>query len=516
MMDDSFYPAVTGPVVQQVGAEDVPQGGVVQDLYNPIEIDADPAADSLRQTPILNLDVEVHVAALRAAYPDMYPQIKASASSVLSDNSTIDRIARQQIYSQTYGRTDILSDQKPTLSRTWIQPWAFDLEDDQEFGKRMRTAFPAGCLLINTGETFLNAKEADLNKEWTWAGTHEKFKMFPPCPGDVVVPFQEVYNDLASIMREGIDRGFNGLIFGNDDLIGGKSMQGKPPLAGIINPIKLKRTGAPGSFKLQDAIWQFQIELKIREGMEYCKAQMMNAQMFAMVPPQVYGGQGDPAIETAQGQKQQLGTAMGVLNIYWENLREEHAQQTSLRSMCAKDNLTDDVLQVIEEKGGWQNQYVRLDDLQGSVMPTQIQTKACRYPLLNCVSVGWTSCKLRTREPSCAVNLRRSYQPGAGSRCSWCTGHGSTGIGNAQESAHDHREVVGRRKPIPVIDPQTGQPAVDQTGQPQLQPSIMPTKGIDDNPDAAKVLKQTVWQYCQEKPQIADDKPMGFRTFCCT
>ncbi len=117
-------------------------------------MDCDPAANNLRQTPILNLEVEVHVGALRAAYPDMYDQIAASPSSELSANGSIDRIARQQVYAQTGASSSILQDQRPTLSRTWIQPWAFDLEDDREFGERMRAAYPTGLLLVSTGRYF--------------------------------------------------------------------------------------------------------------------------------------------------------------------------------------------------------------------------------------------------------------------------------------------------------------------------------------------------------------------------
>jgi len=511
MLDDSFYPPVTGPVTQQVGTEEVPQGAVVQNLYSPLEIDADPGASSLLDTPILNLEVEIHIAALRAAYPTMYKEIQASASSVLSSNGSIDRLARQQIYSQTSGQMDILSNMKPTLSRTWIQPWAFDLEDDQEFGVRMRAAFPSGCLLINTGETFLTAKEADLNKEWTWAGTHENFKMFPPAPGDVVVPFQEDYNDLSNILQEGIDRCVSGIILGNDDLIGGNAMQGKRLLPGIINGVKLKRTGAPGSMKLEDALWQFEIELKIQEAMAYCKEQMMDAQMYAMVPPQVYGGQGDPSIETAAGQKQQLGTAMGVLNIYWENLKDEHAAADERAVACAADNLTDDLQDVIEEKDGYQNQYVRLDDLQGSVhayadtdqgLPVSASELRQRWMDLitaaenNPVAAAIFDDPANQEQAADAMGVSGMVVPGAAMRT---------------KVLMVIKKLL-QAEPMPVIDPQTGQPAVDpQSGQPKLQPSIMPTKGIDDNPDAVKVGKQTIWQYCQDKPQIADDKPQGFQ-----
>jgi hypothetical protein len=62
-------------------------------------------------------------------------------------------------------------------------------------------------------------------------------------------------------------------------------------------------------------------------------------------------------------------------------------------------------------------------------------------------------------------------------------------------------EKLLQAAPVPQIDPQTGQP----TGQ--MQPSIMPDQLIDD----FDVAKKTVRQYCQEKPQIADDTPEGFQ-----
>ena len=244
--EDSFFPAEYGPVIQKVGEEEVPNGMVAQNLYCPLEVDCDPAANNLRQTPILNLEVEVHLGALRAAYPDMYDQIAASPSSELSANGSIDRIARQQVYSQTGAYSSILQDQRPTLSRTWIQPWAFDLEDDREFGERMRAAYPTGLLLVSTGATFLSAREASLTREWTWAGTHEGFGLFPPSIGDIVVPFQKRYNDMANILHEFMDRCSSGVTLANADLIDTKSMQGKPMLPGVLNLVKLKRTGAPG------------------------------------------------------------------------------------------------------------------------------------------------------------------------------------------------------------------------------------------------------------------------------
>lgn len=500
MGQDSFFPETKGPAIQQVGTEEVPQGMVGQNLYCPLEIDCDPTANTLRQTPILNLEVEVHLGALRAAYPDMYEQIAASSTSELSSNGSIDRIARQQVFSQTTGYTSILSDQKPTLSRTWIQPWAFDLEDDKEFGQRMRDTYPSGLLLVNTGSTFLSAREASLTKEWTWAGTHEGFGLFPPSIGDIVVPFQKRYNDMANILHEFMERCSSGVTLANADLIDTKSVQGKPMLPGVLNLVKLKRTGAPGSMKMADALYQFQFQMH-EEAFNYIEKLAYNAQMFAGIPPQVYGGEGDENIETFGGQKQQLNTALGKLNIYWENLKEEHAKADELAVSCAKDNLTEDMRQVVQEKGAeFRNDYVRLDDLQGNMhaysdtdqgLPvTAAELRQRWMDLMNAAAKNLVAESIfddpsNQEQAAKALGVPDMVVPGEAMR----------------SKVLQVIERLLKAQAIPQIDPATGQP----TGQ--VQPSIMPDTLIDD----FAVLKATVRQYCQENFDIPDDNPTGWQ-----
>jgi hypothetical protein len=497
---DSFFPAEYGPVIQKVGEEEVPNGMVAQNLYSPLEVDCDPAANTLRQTPILNLEVEVHLGALRAAYPDMYEQISASPSSELSSNGSIDRIARQQVYAQTGAASSILQDQRPTLSRTWIQPWAYDLEDDREFGERMRTEYPSGLLLVSTGATFLSAREASLTKEWTWAGTHEGFGMFPPAIGDVVVPFQKRYNDMANIVHEFMDRCASGVTLANADLIDTKSLQGKPMLPGVLNLVKLKRTGAPGSVRMADALYQFQFQM-YEEAFNYLDKLAYNAQMFAGIPPQVYGGAGDPSVETFGGQQQQLNSALGKLNIYWENLKEEHAQADELAVNCAKDNLTADMKQVVLERGSeFRNHYIRMDDLQGSVhayadtdqgLPVtaaelrqrwmDLMQAAGSNPLAQAIFDDPTN----QEQAATALGVPNMVVPGAAMRA----------------KVLQIIDKLLQAEAVPLVDPATGKPSG------QVRSTILPDKDIDD----FTVLKQVVRQYCQENSDIPENNPAGWQ-----
>jgi hypothetical protein len=498
--DDSFFPAEYGPVVRQVGEEDVPNGMVAQNLYSPLEVDCDPAAHSLRQSPILNLEVEVHVGALRAAYPDMYDEIASSATSELSPNGSIDRIARAQVYSQTGTSSSILQDQRPTLSRTWIQPWAFDLDEDRGFAERMRGMYPTGLLLVSTGATFLSAREASLTQEWTWAGTHEGFGLYPPSIGDIVVPFQKRYNDMANIVHEFMDRCSSGVTLANADLIDTKSLQGKPMLPGVLNLVKLKRTGAPGAARLGDALYQFQFQMH-EEAFRYLDKLVFNAQMFAGIPPQVYGGAGDPSIETFGGQQQQLNSALGKLNIYWENLKEEHARADELAVSCAKDNLTADMRQVVLERGSeFRNDYIRMDDLQGNVhayadtdqgLPVTAAELRQRWMSLmqavvnNPLAQAIFDDPTNQEQAAAALGVPNMVVPGAAMR----------------SKVLQIIDKLLRAEALPVVDAATGLP----TGE--VRPTILPDPGIDD----FAVLKQVVRQYCQENSDLPDENPAGWQ-----
>jgi hypothetical protein len=498
--EESYFPAEFSPVLQKAGERETPNGMVAQNIYSPLEVDCDPAAQNLRQTPILNLEVEVHLGALRAAYPEMYDEIQGSSSGTLSANGSIDRIARQQVYSQTAGSLMILEDQRPTLSRTWIQPWAFDLEDDREFAERLTQAFPTGLLLVNAGNTFLCAQEARLTDEWTWAGTHEGFGLYPPSIGDIVVPFQKRYNDMANILHEFMDRCSSGVTLANADLIDSKSLQGKPMLPGVLNLVKLKRTGAPGSMRLADALFQFQFQMH-EEAFAYLDKLAMNAQIFAGVPPQVHGGAGDPHVETFGGQQQQLNTALGKLNIYWENLRQEHAEADELAVQCAKANLTDDLRQVIAEKGSqFRNNYIRLDDLAGNIHAypdtdqgfpiTAAELRQRWMDLLqaaaqNPVAQAIFDDPANQEQAASTLGVPGMVVPGAAMRT----------------KVLEILDQLTQSEPIPVLDVKTGQP----TGN--FRPSILPDAEIDD----FAILKQVVRQYCLENSDLPQRNPAGWQ-----
>src|SRR5205823_6214078 len=166
-------------------------------------------------------------AALRASYPAHWEALKTTLGPINAEAQN-ERSARQMIYSEDGSRSNFVQDMMPTLSRTWIQSWAFNAGEDKQVAMKLKQLFPKGCLLVNVGDLFLEAREARLGDEWTWTGTvQETFGLFPPAVGDAAIPVQERINDAANITHEYVDCLAAGILLYNANLIDGESHNGK-------------------------------------------------------------------------------------------------------------------------------------------------------------------------------------------------------------------------------------------------------------------------------------------------
>src|SRR5215813_290244 len=367
LSENDFFPEekIDVPVITE--HEEVPNGMVAMTLYSALMVDAAPYAKNLRETPILNVDEEVDIASLRASYPKQWDALRTALGPMLAEAQN-ERMARQMVYSESGSRSNFIQDLMPTLSRTWIQPWAFNYIENRETAQKLRKIFPKGCLLVNVGDLFLEAREARLTDEWTWAGTiQETFGLYPPAVGDAAIPLQERINDVANITHEYMDRLAAGMVLYNSNLIDGEALNGKPLLPVTLNPVKMKQAASAMGNRLEDAIVQVKAEIDANI-YSYTDKLVFTAQLISGTPPQIFGGAGDPHIETMGGQQQQLSTAMGKLSLFWDNVRDEHARAAEVAVNCAQGNMTEDWISVsTDESGQYRNNYVRLDEMEGNI-----------------------------------------------------------------------------------------------------------------------------------------------------
>lgn len=504
LSDNDFFPAeqIEVPVITE--HKEMPNGMVAMTLYSALMVDAAPYAKNLRETPILNVDEEVDIASLRASYPKQWEALRTSLGPMLSEAQN-ERTARQMVYSESGARSNFIQDLMPTLSRSWIQSWAFNYIENQETARKLKKIFPKGCLLVNVGDLFLEAREARLTDEWSWAGTiQETFGLFPPAVGDAAIPLQERINDVANITHEYMDRLAAGMVLYNSNLIDGEALNAKPMLPGILNPVKMKQTASAMGNRLEDAIVQVKAEIDANI-YSYADKLVFTAQLISGTPPQIFGGAGDPHIETMGGQQQQLSTAMGKLSLFWDNVRDEHAHAAEIAVKCAQENMTEDWISVsTDESGKYRNDYVRLDEMEGSIHAypetdqsfpmTWQEVKAFWDKLIEFGSSG--------KNPY--INAIMDEPANQEQIATW------TGVPGLVVPGRDMRNKVLRT--IDLLMQQKAIRCAAEGGHgpgsvPLEVPSIQPDKELDD----MDVIAKTVRQWAQKNFDKKDENPEGFR-----
>ena len=362
---ESFYPGHVDemPIAQE--KTDVPNGMVLQNIYGPMHIDADPDAMTLDDTPLLNLSLEVARGWLRQTFPDFWDKFQPGQSS----GSTSEQIERQLRDRLTAAQgsmwTSYSAQQKPTYQRTWCQPMLFAEMDDKQMAQELMKEYPKGCMIAYVGDMPLYMRASKLAKEWTVCLAEKGFGLFPQPVGNPAVPLQQRLNDCINKIDEFLDRLCVGIIFCNEEYIDSKAMNGKQMLPGILNGIKFRKGAAMSS--IQDAIFQFKAEISpiIMEVVSMLKQDM---ELLVGTPPQTFGAGTQSGVETATGQAQQQNTGMTKMGLSWSQLRLEHAASAEIAVMCAAKNMTDDWQSVVlDETKEFRAEYVHLDQIKGSV-----------------------------------------------------------------------------------------------------------------------------------------------------
>src|SRR5215472_11115607 len=211
------------------------------------------------------------------------------------------------------------------------------------------------------------------------------------------------------------------------------------------------------------------------------------------------------------GQQQQLSTAMGKLSLFWDNVRDEHAQAAGVAVNCAQQNMTEDWISVsTDESGEYRNNYVRLDEMQGNIHAypetdqsfpmTWQEVKAFWEKLIEFGGSG--------KNPY--INAIMDEPSNQEQIATW------TGVPGLVVPGRDMRNKVLRtidllmqQKPARVAPPPT---AVDGGDSPSAGdnieiPSIEPDKELDD----MEVIARTVRQWAQKNFDKKDENPDGFR-----
>ena len=339
LSQEDFYEGYSMPTPTKTGEVETANSMTAMDIFNGLNVDADPDAQEIYLSAILDLEGETDIAAVRSAFPAMYGQIQQNEQG--SDGGTSDdtaKLARQRVTSPSGANGLSMTQNKGTYSRCWIQPWAYAVLEDQAMVQKLNEAFPDGVKLVQFGDMFLQAIPEAMTEHWTWCPTVKGFGLYPFAVGDAALDIQVRINDCANTVHAYMDRLAFGTVFFDADKIDWQKITSNPLNPGSGTPVN--RTNDEGAeTSLKELIYQpeFHIDSKI---FEYGPQLIQLAQVIAGVQPQSFGGS-DPNVKTMGGQEQALKTALGRMKLFWDQIREEHASAAECSVRCTVNNMDD-------------------------------------------------------------------------------------------------------------------------------------------------------------------------------
>jgi hypothetical protein len=352
-----------------VGMRKIPRAMVRQTIHSPLEVDADPQARELCQTPILAFDTEIDIGEARMMFPNAWDKIHEGAAASTTANADYDRLRRNESYSFGTGWTTDNDMQRPTYSQVWVQPMAYHRKEDKEYIARMMAAAPEGLKLTMLGSEVVGCKKAILTKEWTVGRLRENFGLYSISIAENVVNFNERFNSAMQLYDDYMMRAAPGLNLVDASRIDTDKWKGNTLSPSSVVPVPMRMGGQ--QLSLREAFCHF--DIPINPGLAlYPQMLWMFAQLLNGLPAQIAGQGTNPDVGTYGGQQLQVSGANTGLAPFFENVKEEHAAAAQNALECLQELLkcgaATEIWDVVLDEGSqFRNNYVNLEKMRGRV-----------------------------------------------------------------------------------------------------------------------------------------------------
>lgn len=355
-------PRMTMPV--QTGSKEVPNGQEVFTIFGGLELNTPVWARHQWQFPYLQLELEVHRAQLKAAYPWARDEIQMGGAQ--GADEVYARISRltvaQGLPAVIPG--DMLWD-LITFSQTWIRPSSFERIDDKKIREDLQELFPHGCYVAFAADTYCASRDEKMDDHWRVMHAYPGEGQNRPSVGDPLIELQERYNTLSNIGMELYEMGL-GAHFADPEVINFDSITSTTIEPGAWYPAKSKQPSTN-----LEAYFYEQQNMEVPASLPQYASELSTdiAQFVTGLFPAVFGGEAKGAGgDTAKGYSLSRDQAMGRIGLVWRRLKGFYAEMMMLGVKCFAQNRTEDVEITVEGVDGKDEpDYIRLDDIQGNI-----------------------------------------------------------------------------------------------------------------------------------------------------
>lgn len=311
----SVNPPVEGEVPEDVpyisSIDTSPKGCEKIDVYGPLHVTVQPQIKKLEETGFLILDTDLDKAFVRSLYEDQMSKENerklASAIAANSDENRLERIPANTPY--------IEENNLSTVTRFWLQPWMFWRLENKTEVEELQKVFKKGAYVVIINEEFIvEACDENLIECWTATESALSEKIHAEPYGNVMIPLQEMTNDLIALTMETIESGIP-INFFDPSLIDGKEFKKRIAQPGDFIP------GKPRNGMGLDASLASTKAATLPQEISFVTGYLEKMAQFCLgTLPSVFGGQ-------AQGGSETLGE--------YKESRAQALQRLSLPYVCA-------------------------------------------------------------------------------------------------------------------------------------------------------------------------------------
>jgi hypothetical protein len=495
-------------VPEDSGTEKIPNGQEVISYMGGLEVIGPIYPDEFADYPYLQWNCEPHKAKLKAMFPHAAKGIEGSYG--MSAEQLYERVARLGV-KQNLGfltMSDVF-EFLPTFSRTWLRKWAFKKLEDDDLVAELEELFPDGAYVAFAGLEYCEARNETMNDHWKVVHAIPGDGQARPAAGDTLIDINEQYDSLSNMREETYEYGIPP-IYADPQVLDFDALRTQTAEPAVHYPARAR----PG-MALQDGFYSPD---PAKEPVSLGTTMQELIGPVAQFLTGLFNAAGGGPMEgvagkTAAGYEIARDQSLGRIGMIIRRVAEFYADNIALGLEVFKKNRPEDVEVPFpgehdEEKAKW----IRLADFRGNVM---VECEAdASYPRL----------KSQQREVILALLEQAGSIPGLlqlfDNPASISFMKSILGVTELQDSNEDARLKALRSiqkclqsgpfqpgpKPVPQMDPQTGQVAV--TMQPQPPQSTVQVHPILDRPDV--ILETCIdWANSDAGQDEAQKNPLG-------
>lgn len=471
-LDESGYvPERTVQYPQVKEMREVPNGQVVTEIFDGMELRLPYYAQDRKKCPFIGVISEIHETTLKDANPHAADDIvggSAGSSSSGDDSDRTYRLARMEPSSQYHQYGTTAGQELVTWRRYWLRPYLYRKLDEKTRAVCLQH-FPKGVHVEFSNDVFLKAFDESMDKHWEIGRVKPGVGMYTNSIGQGAIPMQQSYNFDESIKREAIEYLSFEPEFVDANVIDFQALNRRKIRAREMIPVDV-----PGNKHISDVIHQKKSGKGAQTAFRHAPDMFDMARFIIGAPPTLTGGTEKSLKPTTYTADRDM--ALGRKSIHRTYLHQFWAGVAGQQLDILAEHVEEDMaFQVRQDSGNMQGVRVKAADLKNGKAEVYPEADE-QFPMLIEQEREMFFNLLQLNHPQLQELLThpRNIEYGA----KWMAGMRKLYIPGEDDRLKQRKEneLLLESEPIEV-----GANPDDPNAEPLMLPSIMPEQDVDNH-----------------------------------